>query len=51
MGQISVACALAYVDFRHGARDWRSGCDALAEWYGTFSQRDAMVATAIPEGE
>ena len=25
MGQIAVACALAYVDFRHDARGWRQG--------------------------
>lgn len=46
MGQIAVACALAYVDFRHGHRDWRSGNDGLASWYESFSQRPAMQATA-----
>lgn len=48
MGQISVACALAYVDFRHDARGWRKGNDALAAWYADFAARDAMVATAAP---
>ncbi|MGB7317650.1 MAG: glutathione S-transferase [Planktotalea sp.] len=46
MGQVAVACALAYVDFRHGHRDWRKGNDALAAWYAEFSQRPAMQATA-----
>ncbi|WP_026758522.1 glutathione S-transferase [Sediminimonas qiaohouensis] len=45
MGQIAVACALGYLDFRHGARDWRKGRDALADWYDEFSERPAMVAT------
>lgn len=44
-GQISVACALAYLDFRHGDRDWRPGRDKLATWHAAFAQRDAMQAT------
>lgn len=50
MGQIAVACALGYVDFRHGSRGWRKGNDALAAWYATFGQRESMQATAPPEG-
>lgn len=50
MGQIAVACALGYVDFRHDARGWRNGCDALAAWFADFSKRDSMVATIPPEG-
>ena len=38
MGQIGVACALGYLDFRHGDRDWRAGRPALAGWYGTFAR-------------
>ena len=48
-GQISVGCALGYLDFRHGVRDWRQGRDALAGWYAEFSQRAAMQAT-VPVG-
>lgn len=48
MGQISVACALSYIDFRHGARDWRNGNDALAAWHKGFESRPSMQATAIP---
>lgn len=43
---IAVACALSYLDFRHDARGWRSGVDALAAWHGVFSERDSMKATA-----
>ncbi|WP_372884308.1 glutathione S-transferase [Shimia sp.] len=46
MGQIAVACALGYLDFRHDARQWRRGNDALAKWYAAFSTRDSMTATA-----
>ena len=49
MGQIAVACALGYVDFRHGARDWRAGNDALATWYAAFCDRPAMTETAPAE--
>lgn len=50
MGQIAVACGLAYVDFRHGHRDWRKGNDALAAWFETFSQRASMQASLPPAG-
>lgn len=46
MGQIAVACALGYIDFRHAGRDWRSGRPALSAWYEGFAARPAMQATA-----
>jgi glutathione S-transferase len=49
MGQVAVACALGYVDFRHGHRDWRTGHDGLAKWYETFSERASMKDTRPPE--
>ncbi len=45
---IAVGCALGYVDFRHDARGWRTGNDALAAWYSEFSARDSMQATQPP---
>lgn len=48
MGQISVACALAYLDFRHAARNWRQGNEALAKWYESFDSRPSMQATRPP---
>ncbi|QCO56173.1 glutathione S-transferase [Pseudorhodobacter turbinis] len=48
MGQIAVACALAYVDFRHGVRNWREGRPALAKWEADFAARDSMKATVPP---
>ena len=50
MGQVSVACALAYLDFRHDARGWREGNDALAAWYEDFNGRESMRMTAPPAG-
>jgi len=46
MAQIAIACALGYLDFRHGDRDWRTGRPALADWYAAFAMRPSMVATA-----
>jgi glutathione S-transferase len=50
MGQIAVACALAYVDFRPEARNWRKGNDGLAAWYASFAERADMLATVPPAG-
>ncbi|MDF1726276.1 MAG: glutathione S-transferase [Sulfitobacter sp.] len=49
MGQISVGCALGYLDFRHGARNWRDGHEALARWYETFESRPSMQESRPPE--
>ena len=48
MGQISVGCALGYLDFRHDARGWRRGHDALAAWFETFDSRSSMQASKPP---
>lgn len=45
MGQIALACALGYLDFRHDDRAWRKGRDALDDWFATFARRDSMQAT------
>ncbi len=49
MGQIAVACALGYLDFRHSDRNWRNGRDPLAAWYAVFDDRPSMQAT-LPSG-
>ena len=48
IGQIALGCALGYLDFRLGARDWRAGRDALAAWMARFSDRPSMAATVPP---
>ena len=48
IGQIAVACALSYLDFRHDARNWRHGRPALAAWYVGMAARDSLKATEPP---
>jgi glutathione S-transferase len=48
MGQIALAAALGYLDFRHAARPWRDGRSGLADWSARFAQRPSMIATAPP---
>ena len=48
MGQIALACALAYLDFRHEARNWRQGRPKLAAWQAAMAQRPSMQATQPP---
>jgi glutathione S-transferase len=45
IGQVAIACALAHLDFRFGADQWRSGRDALAAWHADFARRPSMRAT------
>ncbi len=45
MGQIAVGCALGYLDFRHGDRDWRPDRPALAAWFARFDARASMAGT------
>lgn len=46
MAQIALGCALAYLDFRHGARDWRTGRPQLTAWFDEFESRQSMQDTA-----
>ena len=45
IGQIAVACALGYLDFRLPDREWRGSHPALANWFATFSERPSMQET------
>lgn len=45
IGQIAVACALAYRDFRFADVDWRSQSPKLADWFAGFAERASMTAT------
>ncbi len=48
LGDIAIACALAHLDFRHPALDWRGPNAPLAAWLDTFQGRESMAATAPP---
>ncbi|NKB48324.1 MAG: glutathione S-transferase [Alphaproteobacteria bacterium] len=45
IGQIAVACALGYRDFRFADVDWRTAHPKLAAWFAAFSTRASMTAT------
>ncbi|MFB0922756.1 MAG: glutathione S-transferase [Alphaproteobacteria bacterium] len=45
IGQIAVACALGYRDFRFNDMDWRAGRPNLAAWYEAFAARPSMTNT------
>ncbi len=45
IGQIAVACALGYRDFRFAAIDWRADHPKLAAWYEVFSKRPSIAGT------
>jgi glutathione S-transferase len=45
IGEISVACALGYVDFRLTDLDWKTSRPKLAGWFATFSEYPSMKAT------
>ncbi|MCA8868645.1 MAG: glutathione S-transferase [Rhodobacteraceae bacterium] len=46
MGQVALGCALGYLDFRFGARNWRDGRPSLAAWEAELARRPSMHATA-----
>ena len=46
-GSVALACALGYIDFRHGALDWREGRIKLAVFEKDFSMRASMKAWAL----
>ena len=48
-GQLALACALGYLDFRHPERNWRDGRTSLDSWNNVVQDRDSMRAT-LPEG-
>ena len=45
IGQITVSCALSYLDLRHNNRGWRIGKEALAAWHDKFAARESMLET------
>ena len=45
IGQITVAIALEYLDFRFPADDWRAGRPGLAKWHESVSSRPSLKQT------
>ncbi|CAG9269185.1 glutathione S-transferase N-terminal domain-containing protein [Paraburkholderia unamae] len=51
IGDIAIACVLAYYDFRLPDLQWREGRPELAAWHAQFAQRDSMRSTEPGDGE
>ena len=49
IGQITIACALEYLDFRFGDEDWRADYPALDAWHQSCKNRPSLVETAPHE--
>ena len=45
IGQITVGCALGYLDFRYQSEEWRVRQRRLAAWFEEFSKRKSMQLT------
>ena len=50
IGDLSLACALAYVDFRLGDLAWDTEAPALRAWLSSVHARPSLSATAPPPG-
>jgi glutathione S-transferase len=48
IGQITIGCALGYLDFRFADDKWRAGRPNLAAWHEDFAGRPSMQETAPP---
>lgn len=45
IGQITLGCALGYLDFRFSSDGWRDNQPLLAKWYSSFAERTSMQIT------
>lgn len=48
IGQVTVGCALGYLDLRFADDQWRKSRPKLAAWFETFSKRPSMSSTVPP---
>jgi glutathione S-transferase len=49
IGTLSVAIALAYLDFRNADDNWRAAAPELARWHEQFYQRESLQQTQPEE--
>lgn len=45
IGELAIACALGYLDFRFVELDWRASSPRAAKWFETFNARESMQKT------
>ncbi|MBK8768605.1 MAG: glutathione S-transferase family protein [Burkholderiaceae bacterium] len=50
LGDIAIATALAYIEFRKLQPGWASQYPKTAEWFAQVSQRPSMVAARLKDG-
>ena len=48
-GNLSIACALGYVDFRAADMEWRNHMPKLAKWFQVFEKTQSFKDTAPPK--
>ncbi len=48
IGQIAVACALGYLDFRLPEEDWHKAHSKLDCWYASWKERESIKLTMPP---
>ena len=48
IGQISIGCALGYLDFRYASLEWRNAAPGLGRWYADLAERPSMRQT-VPQ--
>lgn len=50
IGQVTVGCALGYLDYRFDAFGWRAQAPRLARWFTAVGERPSFAATAPADG-
>ena len=45
IGQLTIGCALGYLDFRYQSEEWRARARRLAPWYERLAERKSMQLT------
>ena len=48
IGEVTIACALGYLDFRYANEPWRPAAPKLAAWYEKVAAMPAMAQTVPP---
>jgi glutathione S-transferase len=48
LGSIATACALAYIEYRHGWLNWRKDHSSLVHFLDTFNSRESMRHASLP---
>jgi glutathione S-transferase len=50
IGEITIACALGYLDFRYPGEPWRPGHPKLEAWYAKVLALPPLARTMPPAG-